>query len=97
MAFNEVLIDPETGFVHYPNTTQTSTTHTVNTTGSDYVSPSNYVNWGGYCQYRLPCGYCEKMMKECPRIYGKAPSLNDQLKDPVVPKVTYTTEVASSE
>lgn len=23
--------------------------------------------YSGYCQYRLPCGYCEKLMRDCPK------------------------------
>lgn len=28
--------------------------------------PNNNFN-AAYCQYRLPCGYCEKLGRECPK------------------------------
>lgn len=24
-------------------------------------------NINGYCQYRLPCGYCERLGRDCPK------------------------------
>lgn len=30
---------------------------------------TNY-NTYGYCQYRLPCGYCEKLGRDCPKQWG---------------------------
>ena len=31
----------------------------VNTNGTNAATP---------CQYRLPCGYCERLMRDCPKI-----------------------------
>lgn len=72
MAGNDVSnlkIDPATGLLNYPNTTQTTTSYT----------------WT-YCQYHLPCGYCEKLMRDCPKVntFGN------------MPQVTYTTEVSTN-
>ena len=35
-----------------------STTLVVNGTGT--------IDYQAYCQYRLPCGYCTKLDKQCP-------------------------------
>ena len=39
----------------------------VNTSGYDFasVTGSNYYNCGA-CMYRLPCGYCKELGRQCP-------------------------------
>lgn len=36
-------------------------------------------NINGYCQYRLPCGYCEKLGRDCPKQgYNYTPTITDE-------------------
>lgn len=38
---------------------------------------TNY-NTYDYCQYRLPCGYCEKLGRDCPKQgYNYTPTITD--------------------
>ncbi len=35
-------------------------------------------NINGYCQYRLPCGYCEKLGRDCPKQgYNYTPTITN--------------------
>lgn len=45
----------------YENTTSTSTNINQSTsTSTSYIEP---------CSYRLPCGYCRILMRNCPKYY----------------------------
>lgn len=39
---------------------------TTTNTNTDVTAVNNCP----YCQYRLPCGYCEKLYINCPKMYG---------------------------
>ena len=43
----------------YENTTSTS--DCVYRTNKSYIEP---------CPYRLPCGYCKELMRDCPKYYN---------------------------
>jgi hypothetical protein len=35
-------------------------------------------NISGYCQYRLPCGYCERLGRDCPKQgYNYTPTITN--------------------
>lgn len=38
-----------------------------NTILGDATTTNNSFN-AAYCQYRLPCGYCEKLGRDCPKL-----------------------------
>ena len=38
---------------------QASNTYATHATGT-------YAGYEGYCQYRLPCGYCKELGRQCP-------------------------------
>lgn len=45
----------------------TNTNATIKTSGYDFasVTGSGYYNCGA-CMYRLPCGYCKELGRQCP-------------------------------
>lgn len=57
-------------------------------------SSSNSFNWSSYCQYRLPCGICQKTNSQCPYA-GVNPYVQPYNPIypvyPTYPIVTYTT------
>ena len=52
----------------YENTTSTSTNINQSTSTSDcvYRTATSYIE---PCSYRLPCGYCRMLMRDCPKYY----------------------------
>lgn len=67
-----------------------------NTTfGAATISNPNNFN-AAYCQYRLPCGYCEKLGRDCPKLitYGSLGSTVALTRASSDDKVFYTNTTA---
>lgn len=48
----------------------------------DTSTTGGSINFGNYCLYRLPCGYCKILEKRCPMSYNNGFIYNDKICDP---------------
>lgn len=54
----------------YPKYVTTNTNSDPNGILKNYIWPQSTgttYQFSNFCQYRLPCGYCERLMRDCPK------------------------------